>query len=127
VRKVDAGGVITTFAGTGAEGFSGDGGPATQATLEYPLGVAVDSSGKNVAIADYQNNRVRKVDAAGTIQTLAGNGLPPRQPNGGFFGNGYAGDGLQARDATLSGPWGVVRDQASNLFVADSGNNGLLG
>ena len=123
VRKVDAGGVITTFAGTGAEGFSGDGGPATQATLEYPLGVAVDSSGKNVAIADYQNNRVRKVDAAGTIQTLAGNGLPPRQPNGGFFGNGYAGDGLQARSATLSGPWGVVRDQAGNLFIADSGNN----
>jgi sugar lactone lactonase YvrE len=123
VRKVDAGGVISTFAGTGAEGFSGDGGPAAAATLEYPLGVAVDATGKNVVIADFGNNRLRSVDASGTIHTLAGNGQPPRQAGGVYWGNGYAGDGLAARSATLSNPEGVLRDQAGNLFIADTVNN----
>jgi sugar lactone lactonase YvrE len=123
VRKVDAAGRISTFAGTGAEGFSGDGGPASQATLEYPLGVAVDASGSNVVIADFGNNRVRRVDGAGTIQTLAGNGQPPRQPGGVYYGDGYSGDGLTARYATLSNPLGVARDQAGNLFIADTVNN----
>jgi trimeric autotransporter adhesin len=127
VRKVDAGGIISTFAGTGAEGFGGDGGPATQASLEYPLGVAADASGKNVVIADFGNNRVRRVDVAGTIQTLAGNGLPARvctSPNQcGYYGDGYAGDGLSARFATLSNPLGVALDQAGNIFVADTVNN----
>jgi sugar lactone lactonase YvrE len=123
VRKVASDGTISTFAGTGAEGFSGDGGPANQATLEYPLGVAVDASGTNVVIADFGNNRLRKVDAAGTIQTFAGNGQPPRQPGGAYYGDGFSGDGLAARFATLSNPQGVVRDQAGNLFIADTGNN----
>jgi sugar lactone lactonase YvrE len=123
VRKVEADGRISTFAGTGVEGFSGDGGPASQATLEYPLGVAVDASGSNVVIADFGNNRVRRVDGAGNIQSLAGNGQPPRQPGGVYYGNGYSGDGLTARYATLSNPLGVARDQAGNLFIADTVNN----
>jgi sugar lactone lactonase YvrE len=127
VRKIDASGRISTFAGTGAEGFSGDGGPATQATLEYPLGVAVDPSGTNVVIADFGNNRVRRVDGAGTIRTLAGNGLPPRVCTSpgvcAYYGVGYAGDGLAARFATLNNAVGVARDPSGNLFIADTGNN----
>jgi subtilisin family serine protease/sugar lactone lactonase YvrE len=123
IRKVSAGGVINTFAGTGAEGFSGDGGPATQANLEYPLGVAEHPSGDSVFIADFGNNRIRKVDAAGNIQTFAGNGLPPREPGGVYHGNGFSGDGLAARSATLSNAVGVVVDDAGDLFIADTGNN----
>src|ERR1051325_5881865 len=73
VRKVDTSGTITTFAGIGIAGFGGDGGPANQAALNSPEGVAVDSAG-NVYIADSFNNRIRKVDPSGTITTIAGNG-----------------------------------------------------
>ena len=112
VRKVDAvTGIITTVAGSGEEGFSGDGGAATAAALSSPLGVAVDSIG-NLFITDRDNNRVRKVDAAsGIISTVAGSGE-----------EGFSGDGGAATAAALSSPLGVAVDAIDNLFIADAGN-----
>jgi sugar lactone lactonase YvrE len=109
IRKV-SGGIITTIAGTGAEGFSGDGGPAASATLNVPTGVAVDSAG-NVYIADQYNDRVREV-SGGIISTVAG--------NGGFK---FAGDGGIATGAALHGPSGVAADAAGALYIADTQNN----
>ena len=111
IRMVDAAGTVTTVAGTGTFGFSGDGGPAASAQLSGPSGVAVDRAG-NLFIADHDNNRIRKVDSAGTISTVAGNG-----------GGGFSGDGGPAASAQLAGPSGVVVDLAGNLFIADAGNN----
>lgn len=112
VRKVVAAtGVITTLAGTGAAGYSGDGGPAVDARLNGPAGMAVDSSG-NLFIADSGNNVVRKVTAAtGIVSTVAGNG-----------GAGYSGDGGPASSAALHAPHGVAVDSSGNLFIADTGN-----
>ena len=73
VRKIDPEGIITTVAGTGARGFGGDGGPATAAKLDSPVGLAIDSA-NNLYIADQGNNRVRRVDADGVITTVAGGG-----------------------------------------------------
>jgi uncharacterized protein (TIGR03437 family) len=109
VRKVSASGVITTIAGNGNSGFSGDGGPATAASLNFPWGIAVDASG-NLFVADITNNRIRKVSAGGIITTVAGGGT------------GGLGDGGQATAASLSGPLGVAVDATGNLFIADSGN-----
>ena len=114
IRKVDAAGVITTVAGTGEEGFSGDGGPAIQAALDNPFGVAVDGAG-NLFITDRGNDRIRKVDAAGVITTVAGTG------RGGF--GGFSGDGGPATAAQLRGPAGVAVDGAGNLFIADLANH----
>jgi hypothetical protein len=111
VRKVDGSGTITTVAGTGAFGFSGDGGAATSAELYYPYGVAVDGSG-TLYIADSGNSAVRRVDGSGTITTIAGTGTA-----------GFSGDGGQATSAELDGPHGVVPDDSGNLYVADAGNN----
>lgn len=128
IRKITASGTVTTFAGTeGSDGFSGDGGPATKARLDYPLGVAVAPDGA-VDIADFGNNRIRQVDAGGTIHTIAGNGLPPWSCNGslcGYWGDGYSGDGLPARHATLSSPYSVAVDSGGNIYVADNGNGRL--
>jgi len=110
IRKVSAGGIITTVAGNGAKAFSGDGGPAANASLAAPVGVAVDGSG-NLYIADWGNNRLRKVSAAGTITTVAGNGIA-----------GFSGDGGPATSASLSWPEGVGVDAAGNLYIADSNN-----
>ena len=111
IRKVDSSGEITAFAGTGTEGFSGDGGLATAAELEDPRDVAVDGSG-NVYIADQWNNRIRKVDTStGIITTVAGNGT-----------RGFAGDGGQATAAQINRPRGVGVDGSGNLYIADSGN-----
>ena len=110
VRKIDVNGVITSIAGTGVDGFSGDGGPATAAQLGFPIGVAVDGAG-NVYTADGDNNRVRKVTPAGIISTVAGNG------NGGF-----AGDGGLAINASINIPSDVAVDAAGNLYIADAGN-----
>ena len=109
IRKVAVDGTITTIAGNGAAGFTGDGGPATSAELNSPGGVAVDSSG-NVFIADSNNQRIRKI-AGGSISTVAGNG-----------GTGYSGDGGPATAATFSEPLSVAVDLAGNLYIADSYN-----
>jgi sugar lactone lactonase YvrE len=110
IRKVTAGGTITTAAGNGVQGYSGDGGPATAASLDYPWGVAVDSGG-NLYIADTDNNRLRKVAPGGTITTVAGNGVAK-----------YSGDGGPATAASLNYPRGVAVDAAGNLYIADSNN-----
>jgi sugar lactone lactonase YvrE len=113
VRRVDAlSGVITTVAGTGIQGYSGDGGAALSAQLFAPYGVAVDSAG-NLYIADQGNEVIRRVDAAsGTITTVAGNGT-----------QGYSGDGGPAGGAELNGCVGITVDAAGNLYIADSGND----
>lgn len=108
LRKVTAAGVITTVAGNGSTGYSGDGGPATSARLNTVQGVAVDAAG-NVYVSDSFNNRIRKVSSAGIITTVAGNG-----------GYGYAGDGGLATNAQLSRPQGLATDAAGNLYIADS-------
>ena len=111
IRKVDTRGIITTVAGNGTAGFSGDGGKATQAQLNLPSGVAVDDKG-NIYISDRSNNRVRVVDNKGTITTFAGNG-----------GDGYSGDSGPATKAQLSKPFGLALDKKGNLYIADRENN----
>jgi PKD repeat protein len=110
IREVHANGIITTAAGTGVTGFSGDGGPAGSAELNTPLSVATDSQG-DLYIADASNWRVRKVDASGTITTIAGNGTA-----------GFSGDGGQATSAEISLPRGVAVDPAGNVYIADFSN-----
>ena len=100
-----------TFAGTGEDGFGGDGGPATEAILDSPTGVTVDGAG-NLYIADLENHRIRKVDAAGTITTVAGTGE-----------SGYGGDGGPATEARLDEPSGITVDGAGNLYIADTWNH----
>ena len=110
VYRVRPTGALSRLAGTGASGFAGDGGPAVEAKLASPYGVAVDGSG-NVYIADTNNSRIRKVAADGKITTLAGTGCC-----------GYSGDGGPAAGAQLSNPFAVALDGAGNVFVADSSN-----
>lgn len=107
VRKVSSAGIVTTVAGTGKPGFSGDGGQATGADLNLPVGVTVDSVG-NLFIADRQNFRIRKVTPTGTITTVAGNGS-----------QGYSGDGGPAIGAQLQFPVAVAVDADGNLYIAD--------
>jgi sugar lactone lactonase YvrE len=111
VQKVDTNGVISTIAGNGTSGFSGDGGPATQAELSNPTGVAVDAAG-NLYVADLFNYRVRRIDTNGTIRTVAGNG------NG-----NYSGDGGPATAATVQWMFGMATDPAGGFYVIDSYNN----
>jgi uncharacterized protein (TIGR03437 family) len=110
VRKV-ANGIISTVAGSGTAGFGGDGSAATSAQLNAPFGVAVDAAG-NLYIAEFGNNRVRKVATNGNIGTLAGNGV-----------SGFSGDNGQATSAQLNGPQGVAVDSAGNVYIADTANN----
>ena len=110
IRKVDSSGNISTVAGTGTQGFSGDGAAATAAQLNSPWDVAVDGSG-NLYIADRNNNRIRKVNSAGNISTVAGTGTA-----------GFSGDGAAATAAQLQNPQGVALDGAGNLYIADRGN-----
>ena len=109
VRKVNREGMISTFAGTGGAGYSGDGGPATSARVGTPYGVAVDRQG-NVYITDRYNNRVRKVSPGGTITTFAGTGA---------YGSGSFGDGGPATSAQLRNPYGVAVDGQGNVYIAD--------
>ncbi len=111
IRKVDALGTITTAAGDGAAGYSGDGGPATAAQLNSPSGVAVDADG-NLYIADTDNHRIRKVDALGTITTVAGDGTA-----------GYSGDDGPAAAAQLDSPSDVAADADGNLYIVDTDNH----
>ncbi|HEX4950053.1 MAG TPA: BACON domain-containing carbohydrate-binding protein [Blastocatellia bacterium] len=111
IRKVNASGIITTIAGTGLEGFGGDGGAATQAQLNTPVGITLDKSG-NLLIADAANHRIRKLNlSTGIITTMAGNGY------------GFGGDGGQAAQAQLNFPTSVVLDHAGNFYIADTSNH----
>jgi uncharacterized protein (TIGR03437 family) len=113
VRKVTPGGAITTVAGTGIAGYSGDGGAASKAQLNRPYDVAVDTTGK-LYIADYNNNCVRMVSKSGIVTTLAGTGAA-----------GYSGDGGAAASAMLFNPSAVAVDTAGNLYIADTGNSAI--
>ena len=105
--------IITSVAGNGIAGYSGDGGAATSAELNHPAAVAVDASG-NLFVADVGNNRIRKIDVNGVITTVAGNGT-----------RAYSGDGGAATNASLYEPTGVAVDASGNLFVADTFNSRL--
>jgi sugar lactone lactonase YvrE len=109
VRKVDTSGTITTIAGIGIAGFGGDGGPATNAALNSPEDVAVDSAG-NVYIADSLNNRIRKIDTSGTITTVAGNGIAR-----------YTGEG-SATEVGVQDPSGLAVDSAGNIYTTEVDN-----
>ena len=111
IREVTKDGRISTFAGTGAAGGDGDGGPAAQAQLNIPQGLALDSVG-NVYIADTLNNRVRRVSADRIITTVAGTGEA-----------GFAGDGRPGRQAKLNLPTGLAIGSGDTLYIADTGNN----
>ncbi|MFZ0319755.1 MAG: hypothetical protein WAL56_11565 [Candidatus Sulfotelmatobacter sp.] len=113
IRKITVStGDISTVAGDGTAGYSGDGGAATGAELNYPLGLAVDTSG-NIYIADLINCRVRKVTVStGIITTVAGNGKC-----------GYSGDGGAATSAELANPSTVAVDKSGNIYIADENNN----
>jgi uncharacterized protein (TIGR03437 family) len=111
IRRVSSDGTITTVAGNGVTGFSGDGGPATGASLAFPLGMAMDSGG-NLYVADGNNNRVRRISPAGVITTVAGDGV-----------GHFAGDQGPASSASLDVPEDLAFDGAGNLFIADAGNN----
>ncbi|AZT84803.1 hypothetical protein EHN06_15270 [Marinobacter sp. NP-4(2019)] len=111
IRRMSPEGTINTVAGTGDAGFSGDGGPATDARLNYPSGVAVDAEG-NLYIADAYNSRIRRISPDGTITTVAGTG-----------DEGFSGDGGAATAALLNDPRGVTLDAAGNLYIADTRNH----
>jgi uncharacterized protein (TIGR03437 family) len=113
IRKVTTAGIISTVAGNGTSGYTGDGGAATSAELNDPESVAVDSAG-NLYIADTGNSVVRKVTASGTISTIAGNFTD---------GAGYSGDGAAATSAQLFHPTSIVLDSKGNIYIADTSNN----
>ena len=116
IRKVNSSGIITTVAGTNSSGFAGDGGPATNAILSGPSGVALDARG-NLFIADASNERIRKVDTNGIITTVAGNGA-----KGPYLTGTFSGDNGPATNAGLANPSSVTVDAVGNLFISDSFN-----
>ncbi len=112
VRRVSAlTGIITTYAGTGTAGFTGDGGAATSARLNLPQSIRLDASG-NIYIADTANNRIRYVTAAGVISTIAGTGTA-----------GSSGDGGSPTSAQLNAPDGVTVTSTGAYYISDSANN----
>jgi hypothetical protein len=111
IRKVNSLGIISTIAGTGVGGNTGDGGPATSARLNQPHGMAFDTSG-NMYFADAANNVIRKIDVFGTITRFAGDGTP-----------GFIGDGGPATAAKLDSPYAVAADKKGNVYIADFKNN----
>jgi len=113
IRKVNTNGIISTFAGTGTAGFGGDGGQATAAKLYHPAGIAIDAAG-NLYIADISNQRIRKINTAGIITTVAGTGSAT-----------FGGDGGQATAASLQNAEGINIDGAGNLYIVDT-NNGRV-
>lgn len=110
IRKVNPAGIVTTIAGTGVPGFSGDGGLATAAQLNTPYAVDIDATG-NIYISDFSNNRIRKINAAGIITTIAGTGV-----------SAFGGDGGAATSAQISNPHGVTFDGTGNMFIVDVSN-----
>ena len=111
IRRIDTQGVITTIAGTGERGFGGDGGPATEAQLVRPAGLALDGLG-NIYVVDSGNNRIRRIDADGVITTIAGAGE-----------RGSGGDGGPATEAQFFFPDGLALDGSGSLYLADINNN----
>jgi sugar lactone lactonase YvrE len=112
IRKVDTTGIITTIAGTGTQGFSGDAGPSTAAQLDSPQGLALDAN-QNLYIADTHNHRIRKLSlATGTITTIAGAGSA-----------GFDGDNGPATSAHLNLPTALALDANQNLYIADTQNH----
>src|SRR3954453_21727077 len=114
VFKIDGAGTLTLIAGNSRAGFSGDGGPAVNAQLNTPVGIALDSAG-NLYIADSVNNRVRKVDRNGIITTFAGNGNTSVP--------GFWGDSGAATDANIHLPVALAVDSANNVYIAISADN----
>lgn len=111
IRMVDTRGIITTFAGNGSVGYSGDGGPATLAQVNFPVGLAVDSA-NNVYVADAGNATIRKITrSTGVISTFAGTGLSSL--------TGWSGEGLAATKAQLGAPYSLAFDPRGNLIFAD--------
>lgn len=109
IRKI-SNGTITTLAGSGSQGYSGDGALATLAKLDAPQSIAADGSG-NVYFVDGNNNVIRKVDNNAIITTYVGTGA-----------SGYTGDGGPATKATIANPWGIATDGQDNLYIADTNN-----
>lgn len=107
IRKINTSGIITTYAGMGGVGSSGDGGPATAARIHSATGIVVDANG-NVFFSDAYNNRVRKIDINGIITIFAGTGIP-----------GYSGDGGPATAANLNSPTGLALDNIGGVYVSD--------
>jgi sugar lactone lactonase YvrE len=111
VRKINSSGIISTVAGNGSAGFSGDGGPAVKASFSTTYSVAVDPAG-NIYISDIYNTRIRKVNTAGIVSTIGGNGS-----------YGFSGDGGPATNAQISNPYGITVDAAGEVYIADTYNN----
>jgi sugar lactone lactonase YvrE len=107
IREITPAGTISTFAGTGIAGFSGDGGLARNAMLSFPAGILFDATG-NMLVADGGNNRIRRIDTSGVISTIAGTGVL-----------GYTGDGGPALLAELNDPWSLLLDSVGNLYFSD--------
>jgi sugar lactone lactonase YvrE len=112
IRKINSNGIITTIAGNGSQAFSGDGGQATTAAINYPNGIAIDSLG-NIYISDTQNYRIRKVNINGIINSIAGYGAI------GIGGGGFSGDGGNADTAKLNGNGGITVDKFGKVYFAD--------
>lgn len=111
IRKIDLNGIITTVAGTGVAGYSGDGSFAVNAQIHFPLGIKIDNN-NNIYFVDNNNHCVRKINPNGIISTVAGNGS-----------SGYTGDGGIATNAKLNSPIDIAIDNYNNLYIADSYNN----
>lgn len=111
IFKLSPQGELSPFAGTGAAGFSGDGGPALSAEFSAPRDIALDTQG-GMYVADTGNHRIRYIDSNGTVSTIAGNG-----------DSGFSGDNLVATNASLSSPAGIAFSPDLGLFIADRGNN----
>ncbi len=113
VRKVTPAGIITTIAGTGTAGHTGDGGPATAATCRYPHGIVIDPDG-SIIFTENGNHCIRKIAPSGIISTIAGTGLPV-----------FSGDGGPATAAGVIGPGGICRDGAGNLYYCDGASSSI--
>ncbi len=110
IRKVNAAGIISTIAGNGMPGYSGDGGQATDAKISGPLGIACDNNG-NIYFSEFSNHIIRRINSAGIISTFAGKGTA-----------GYSGDGGQATNAEMYSPYGIAIDKSTNIYFVDNNN-----